>query len=244
MSKPLAFASLHAQPRSRRFGIPLALLTALAVVGCDLLFPPTPSSQPTDDFALTRITTPTVSPARTLTTAVPAPSTTMASAGDGRCPVSDQSFCAFVRELEPLIETSDIDAILRKTLQYDCRMEGGAGPGWDPDRDCAADAFCSHWGALQAEGSCTPLSHIAETWRSNASDPLSIRGLVYPSLPGLETNEILGGPAILVATGDPKWDWILFTRKTGDQWSVSAVLMQRKAAARYQTPDEIVIPWP
>jgi hypothetical protein len=75
---------------------------------------------------------------------------------------------------------------------------------------------------------------------------LILRGIVYPLIPGLDQYGIdeLSGPAILVRTDDPEWDWILFCKPADGKWSISAILRQRRSAAQYQTPEDVVIPWP
>jgi len=164
----------------------------------------------------------------------------------GPCPLEDESLCAFVAKLEPAIEAGDIDLVLENTQAFDCATHGSAGPGFNPSTDCGQDEFCTQHGALQGGGGCTPLSRIRATWANNSAPPIRVRGIVVPTIPGLglENVEVLNGPAILVSTGDAEWDWIFFAERVGEAWQLSALLLQRREAAKYQTPDEIVIPWP
>ena len=164
----------------------------------------------------------------------------------GPCPLEDESLCAFVGKIEPAIEAGDIDLALENAQVFECATHGSAGPGFDPSTDCGQDEFCAQHGALQGGGGCTPLSRIRATWADNSASPIRVRGIVVPTIPGLglENVEALNGPAILVSTGDAEWDWILFAERVGETWQLSALLLQRREAAMYQTPDEIVIPWP
>lgn len=180
------------------------------------------------------------------TPAPPATSALTAPPTKDLCPLDDDPLCAFIAEIEPAIESGDIDQILLDSMVFDCGTHGIAGPGFDPSQDCGQDEFCVHLGALQGEGGCTPLSRVRAVWESNAVAPIRLRGIVYPAIPGLglEGVELLSGPAILISTGDDVWDWILFAGEDRGGWKVSALLLQRRQAAKFQTPDEIIIPWP
>lgn len=183
---------------------------------------------------------PPPAPPTTTVTATEAPPTTVP------CPFEDETLCVFIAKIEPAIESGDIDTILNNALVLGCGSHGSAGPGFDPARDCGQDEFCAHFGALQGEGGCTPVSRIRAAWEEIAVAPIRVRGIAYPAIPGLglESVELLNGPAILISTGDDEWDWILIAEEESGGWQISALLLQRRQAAKYQTPEEMVIPWP
>jgi hypothetical protein len=227
-------------PKRRSLILLQSVLLIVAVISCSAL---TSSTSVAYEAATAPVTSPTGSIAE-----MPEVSQTPSphpSAAALPCPIDDESFCDFVYELQPIVEDSDIEGILARTRQYDCATSGGFHPGWNPEFECSEDSYCVQSGVFEGEGGCTPLSSVRSTWNSNAHRPLILRGIVYPLIPGLDQYGIdeLSGPAILVRTDEPEWDWILFCKPADGKWSISAILRQRRSAAQYQTPEDVVVPW-
>lgn len=196
---------------------------------------PTRRTAPTKTLIPTITPRPTASPTITI---IPILSQTRLPSDS--CPMGDAEFCDFVRTLQPLILNSDIEGMLRYAHYGICKSF----EGWV---DCGGETYCFHLGMLQGDGACQPVTSVKYFWDGYAIPPLVIMGVVYPILPdlGLETNEELSGPVILVKTfGDDEHDLLIFCKEYDDQWRISAILLQNEAAAILQTPPQVIFPWP
>lgn len=159
------------------------------------------------------------------------------------CPVADDSFCEFVRELEAPLGSADVGAILQRTVLHDC----ASADVWDDG--CGSDASCVEYGALQGEGGCTPISEFKRYWGNEVKAPLSICGIVYPRLAvpwlDVEKHSYLSGPVVLVTNNsDPRFDLAFFTQKLENGWRITAILLTGKNCGGESIPRGVVLPWP
>lgn len=157
------------------------------------------------------------------------------------CPVADDSFCEFARELEAPLANADVDAVLQRTSLHDCTSADVWGDG------CGSDAFCVQYGALRGEGGCTPISQFKKLWGNSAKGPLAICGLIYPRLAvpwlDVEKHSYLSGPVVLVTNkSDPRFDLALFTEKLESSWRITAILLSGKNCGGQEMG--AVLPWP
>jgi hypothetical protein len=156
------------------------------------------------------------------------------------CLIDDESYCDFMRELEPLVAAQDVAAILSR-VELRCCM-GDLAPSdalGDPEFD--ADEECVRSGVILGEGSCTPVSKFGERWAEDA--PFKVSFILLPEDMPFESASIRDGPAVLVSTGDPEWDLVIATKKDGDDWVITAIVGIRKEVL-IQFPAETFLPWP
>jgi len=160
--------------------------------------------------------------------------------GGSKCPIEDQSFCEFVRELEPLIAASDTDALLDRTALLCCKKdyagpdEAGS-PGFEPDEPCVRS------GVFRGEGACLTADQFRGLLVRHA--PLSVDYLVYTAenFPGLRFE--LGELAILARTNDPEWFILVFGLPDQESWQVVAVLQVRRTVLN-AFPEDAFVSWP
>ena len=160
--------------------------------------------------------------------------------GGSECPIEDQNFCKFVRELEPLIAASDTDALLDRTALLCCKKdyagpdEAGS-PGFEPDEPCVRS------GVFRGEGACLTADQFRGLLVRHA--PLSVDYLVYTAenFPGLRFE--LGELAILISTNDPEWFLLVFGLPDQESWQVVAVLQVRRTVLN-TFPNEAFVSWP
>ena len=160
--------------------------------------------------------------------------------GASKCPIEDQSFCEFVRELEPLIAASDTDALLSRTSLLCCKKDyagpdEAAGPGFEPDEPCVRS------GVFRGEGACLTADQFRGLLVRHA--PLSVDYLVYTAenFPGLRFE--LGEVAILISTNDPEWFLLVFGLPDQESWQVVAVLQVRRTVLN-TFPEDAFVSWP
>jgi hypothetical protein len=160
--------------------------------------------------------------------------------GGSKCPIEDESFCEFVRELEPLIAASDTDALLDRTSLLCCKRdyagpdEAGS-PGFDPDQPCVRS------GVYRGEGACLTADQFNGLLSRHA--PLSVDHLVYTpeNFAGLRID--MGELAILISTNDPEWFLVIFSLESQQYWQIVAVHQIRRAVLD-PIPTEAFVSWP
>ena len=160
--------------------------------------------------------------------------------GGSKCPIEDESFCEFVRELEPLIAASDSDSLLDRTALLCCKgdyawPDEASTPGFDPNQPCVRS------GVFRGEGACLSADQFRGLLTRHT--PLAVDYLVYTgeNFPGLRFE--LGEVAILIGTNDPEWFFVVFAFPDQQSWRIEAVLQVRRAVLN-TFPAESFISWP
>ncbi len=160
--------------------------------------------------------------------------------GGSKCPIQDESFCEFVRELEPLIAASDTDALLDRTALLCCKEdyagpdEAGS-PGFEPDQPCVRS------GVYRGEGTCLTADQFNGLLVRHA--PLSVDWLVYTpeNFAGLRID--MGELAILISTNDPEWFLVTFAIRNPESWQIASVHQVRRAVLD-TFPADAFVSWP
>ncbi len=164
------------------------------------------------------------------------------------CPVDNESFCAFIREMARAVVRGDMDDILAHTHLAECSMDDDHFPQLDHSEG-SSDQECAFWGIFGTglSGlSSTPVLLFSPSWSRYATPPRKVSALLIPPLPDLTTTglEIPQSPAIFIKTADATWDWVFFVDRINETWGITALLMVSKDSQEYEILSESALPWP
>jgi hypothetical protein len=165
------------------------------------------------------------------------------------CPVNDASFCAFVRELDPFIESGDIDGVLTATQTFRCPGAGESLPTPESNPGVDFEGVCTKWG-VSGEGlvglESTSLDLVRSIWSTYAQPRRKVSALLLPPHPLQEDGEsgLPSKPALYIETGDPRWDWVLLLDKVQDGWRVTGFFMVSRDSQTDQVILDGSLPWP